>query len=228
MSLRRTIEDGKLRRRARALGVAENVLGALATAFLSAAAVSGCMTPEKAERDADEAAIGLATAYWREQTGLTNSFDVARPRDVFTLRIALEAVRRGETNAVFPSISGVSPLDPGTNGVTELSLDDALKLGARNNRQYQTMKETVYRRALALDTSRHEFETTFSGMVLGALSGNPELVKELARAGGDSALARRKFEQGAVVAGNMAIDVAKMIRDDWPGIHQLLSAAVIN
>ena len=138
----------------------------LAAFAMLAALVAGCLSPERAAREADESAVELASACWRSQTGLTNSFDIARPRDVFTLRVALEAVRRGETNAVFPSISGVSSLEPGTNGVTELSLDDALKLGARNNRQYQTLKETVYRRALALDTARHEFETSFSGMVL--------------------------------------------------------------
>ena len=197
--------------------IREKTLRTLATALLAAAlyALAGCLTPERAEREADEAAVELATACWQTQTGLTNAFDITRPRDVFTLRVALEAVRRGETNAVFPSIAGVSPLEPGTNGLTMLSLDDALKLGARNNRDYQTKKELVYRRALSLDTARHEFETSFSGMVLGALSGNPEIVKETASAGGDPSLVRRKFEQGAVVAGNMAIDVARMIRDDW-------------
>ena len=60
------------------------------------------MTPEKAEREADETAIALATEMWRRQTGCTNAFDIARPADVLTLRIALEAVRQGMTNTVFP------------------------------------------------------------------------------------------------------------------------------
>ncbi len=174
-------------------------------------AVAGCLTPEKAERDADEAAVALATAYWRDQTGATNDFTVARPLDALTLRIALEAVRQGVTNAVFPRIDGVAPLQP-SNGATCLSLDDSLRIGARNNRKYQTLKEAVYQRALALDTERHVFETTFSGFLLGALSGSPELTKDYAQAGGG---AGRKFEQGATLAGNMAIDVTKMIRDDW-------------
>ena len=173
--------------------------------------ILGCMTPEKAEREADEAAVALATAYWREQTGSTNAFDVTRPLDVLTLRIALEAVRQGVTNAVFPRIDGVARLEP-SNGVTRLSLDDALRIGARNNRKYQTLKEDVYQRALALDTERYAFETTFSGFLLGALSGDPEITKDYAQGG---AGANRKFEQGATLAGNMAIDVTKMIRDDW-------------
>ena len=84
-------------------------------ASLSAAAclcawLAGCMTPEKAEREADETAVALATEMWRRQTGCTNAFDIARPADVLTLRIALEAVRQGVTNAVFPRIEGVDPL----------------------------------------------------------------------------------------------------------------------
>lgn len=172
---------------------------------------SGCLTPEKAEREADETAIALATACWREQSGATNEFNVARPLDVLTLRIALEAVRQGVTNAVFPRIDGVAPLEP-SNGVTYLSLEDALRIGARNNRKYQTLKETVYQHALTLDTESYAFDTTFSGFLLGTLTGKPELTKDYAQAGSG---AKRKFEQGTTLAGNMAIDVTKMIRDDW-------------
>ena len=175
------------------------------------ACLAGCLTPEKAETEADEAAVALATAYWHEQTGTTNEFNVTRPLDVLTLRIALEAVRQGVTNAVFPRIDGIAPLDP-SNGVTYLSLDDALRLGARNNRKYQTLKETVYQRALTLDTERHTFDTTFSSFLLGTLTGKPEITKDYAQVGGG---AKRKFEQGTTLAGNMAIDVTKMIRDDW-------------
>lgn len=173
--------------------------------------IAGCMTPEKAVREADETAIAAATEVWRSQTGLTNSFDITRPADVLTLRIALEAVRQGVTNTVFPRIEGVSSLIP-SNGVTYLTLEDALRLGARNNRKYQTLKETVYQRALSLDNERYAFDNTFSGFLLGALTGSPEIDKDYGQGG---ASASRKFENGAMLAGNMAFDVTKMIRDDW-------------
>ena len=169
------------------------------------------MTPEKAERDADEAAVALATEMWRRQTGCTNAFDITRPADVLTLRIALEAVRQGVTNTVFPQIEGADPLRL-TNGVVRLSLADALRIGARNNRRYQTLKETVYQRAIALDTAQYAFDTTFTGFLLGTLTGSPEINRDYAQGG---AGAGRKFENGASLAGNMALDVTKMIRDDW-------------
>ena len=184
------------------------------TGFLSVSVFvyfSGCMTPSRAQREASETAVARATAYWQSQTGSTNTFDITRPADVLTLRIALEAVRQGVTNTFFPRIEGVASLQP-SNGVTYLSLKDALRLGARNNRKYQTLKETVYQRALTLDSEDYTFDTKFSGFLLGALTGNPEFTKDYGQAGGG---ASRKFEQGATLAGNMALDVTKMIRDDW-------------
>ena len=154
-----------------------------AVACALACAMAGCLTPEKAERDAEETARELATAYWKAQTGLTNDFVITRPADALTLKIALEAVRQGITNAVFPKIEGVDPLAPDTNGLVRLSLSDALALGARNNRQYQTLKETVYVKALALDSERYAFDTKFTGFLLGALAGEPEIYKNTASTG---------------------------------------------
>ena len=182
------------------------------TAALALVVILGCMTPEKAVRDADETAIALATVAWQKQTGLTNSFDIARPADVLTMRIALAALHQGVTNTVFPRIAGVSPLVATTNGVLCLTLTDALRLGARNNRRYQALKESVYQNALTLDSQRYVYDNTFSGFILGTLTGSPEINKDAAQTGAGFT---RKFENGASIAGNMALDVAKMIREDW-------------
>ena len=187
----------------------------MAAAFLAAgllAGLGGCLSPEKAERDADETAVALASSFWRERMGGTNDFDIARPADAFALKVALEAVRRGGTNAVFPHVESAPALSLDTNGVLRLSLNDALAVGARNNRRYQTLKESVYSRALALDDQLYAFDSTFTGFILGALAGKPEATKSSAEAG---AGASRKFEQGTTIVGNMAVDVAKMIREDW-------------
>ena len=153
--------------------------------------LTGCMTPEKAEKGADRTADMLAIAAWEKAMGVTNVFGIAYEGDP------------------------IAPLVPDTDGIVRLSLDDALRVGAKNNRQFRRHKETVFVRALSLDTEEYAFSTTFSGMILGSLSGDPEIVKESVSVGGDSSLARRKFEQGAVMTGNAAVDIAKMIRDDW-------------
>ena len=165
--------------------------GVLFCAGLLAVFGCGCLSPERAEREADRTAEELTIAAWEKAMGVTNIFGIAYGGDP------------------------IAPLVPDTNGIVRLSLDDALRIGAKNNRRFRTLKESVFVRALALDTEEYAFSTTFSGMILGALSGDPEIVKESVKAGGDQTLARRKFEQGAVMAGNAAIDIARMIRDDW-------------
>lgn len=153
--------------------------------------ICGCMTPDKAEKGADETAKKLSLAAWEKATGTTNEINIAYGGDP------------------------IAPLVPGTNGIVKLSLNDALRVGAKNNRRFRTLKESVFTHALALDSEEYAFSTTFHGMILGALSGNPEITHETASAGGDPALVRRKFEQGAVLTGNAAVDIARMIRDDW-------------
>ena len=154
-------------------------------------ALAGCLTPERAEVEADRTADELTIAAWEKAMGVTNIFGIAYGGDP------------------------IAPLTPDTNGIVRLSLDDALRIGSKNNRRFRTLKESVFVRALALDSEEYAFSTTFSGMILGALSGNPEIVKESAKAGGDPSLAKKRFEQGAVMTGNAAIDIARMIRDDW-------------
>lgn len=169
-----------------------------------------CMTPEKAVRQTDEAARRLAQAYWQAQTGLTNTFDVSRPADALTLRLALIASANAETNIALPRIPAVSPVM--TNDEWMISLPDALAVAARNDRHYQTLKETVFNAALDMDYQQFAFETTFSGLLLGALSGSPDNPKATASA---EPGASRMFENGSVIAGNLALDVAKLLQNDW-------------
>jgi hypothetical protein len=59
-------------------------------------ALVGCMTPSRADRETEEVARRLATAYWQVQTGRTNELNLSRPSEVLTLRIALQAIARGD------------------------------------------------------------------------------------------------------------------------------------
>lgn len=187
----------------------------IAAAVVMGTVFASCMTERRAIEGADEKAIQLATERWRAETGVTNAFDFASPRDMLSLAIALEEVRRGSTNVVFEPIGTADPLAVDTNGLVRISLDDALRIGAKNNREFRTLKDSVYTAALSVDSEDWAFSTSFAGMLAGALSGDPEFKRADYSAGGDSKLVRRKFEQGAVVAGNFAIDIAQMLREDW-------------
>ena len=171
----------------------------------------GCMTPEKAYHESNDTGIRLATEYWQRQTGTTNAFDVHRPADALTMRVALLAVVRGEQGVVFPELPHADPFTV-SNGVLTLSLADAMCVAARNDHSYQNLKEAVFTAALDLDLQQYQFDTTFSGMLLGLLSGDPEAEKASGKAAAGVA---RKFENGAEIAASLAVDVVSMLRDDW-------------
>lgn len=173
-----------------------------------------CMTPEKAVRQTDATGTRLATAFWQQQTGSTHTFNVNRPSDALTLRIALLAAARGDQSVVFPPIPHVEPM-VASNGVLMLSLTNAMCLAARNDRQYQKLKETVFTSALDLDYQQYQFENSFSGMLLALLSGDPA-ANEMAES--TEAGFSRKFENGATIASSLALDVVSLLRDDWRSV----------
>lgn len=192
--------------------------GAMARLCLCAAIISSClflpvacMTPEKAVRESEAAGTRLATELWQRQTGSTNVFDVYRPADALTLRIALLASARGEQGVVFPDLKGIS-LGAVSNGTLSVTLKEALCIAARNDRQYQTHKETVFLRALDLDYQQYRFENSFSGLLLGALSGDPSFKRATGQTSGGF---ERQIESGLRVAGALAVDVVSLLRDDW-------------
>ncbi len=169
-----------------------------------------CMTPDKAVRETDATGTRLATAFWQKQTGRTNTFDVCRPADALTLRIALLAAARGEQGVVFPAVPHVAA--DTSNAVFRLSLLDSLRVAARNDRRYQKLKEDIFLRALDLDYQQYGFETSFSGVMLGVLSGGSGADKAT---GGAEAAAERTLPDGKTVTGRLALDVVRLLSDDW-------------
>jgi outer membrane protein TolC len=140
-------------------------------------------------------------------------FNVNRPADALTLRIALLAAARDEQGVVFPVIPNTGSLVV-SNGVLTLSLTDALRVAARNDRQYQKLKEAIFSAALDLDYQQYQFDTSFSGLLLGLLSGNPGSSNDKAT-GTAQAEAGHTFENGAKITGLLALDVVSLLRDDW-------------
>lgn len=170
-----------------------------------------CMTPERAVKESDETGIRLATEFWRRQTGCTNVFDVNRPSDTLTLRVAMLAAARGDQRVVFPAIPHASGLIV-SNGVLHLSLQDTLAIAARNDRKFQTRKETIFKKALDLDLEQYEFDTSFSGMILAAFDGDMEA--KTAKQGGKTGFSK-KTKGGATIAGALAFDLVSLLREDW-------------
>ena len=176
--------------------------------------LAACMTPERAVREADQSGRELATQFWQKQTGTTNVFDVTRPADVLTLRVAMLAVARGDQNVVFPKIPYTRMAAP-SNGVLRISLKDALAIGARNDRNYQKYKEQIFTSALDLDYQQYAFDTTFTGLILGALDG--DMGTKTAKGSGKAGFSK-KFRNGLDISGRLALDLVSLLREDWRSV----------
>jgi len=180
--------------------------------FLLAAV--GCMTPDKAVRETEGVWSNQVAAARGSVTGTTNAYTFASPVELLRLRLCLLAETQGlhEVAAQLRGLRAVTGEVVVSNGVVRLSLADALRLAAKNDRKYQDHKQAIYEAALAFDTRQHEFETSFNGFLLGAVRGDPEAEQLTGQVG---AGASRRFSNGATLTANLALNVAQLISGDY-------------
>lgn len=201
-------------------------------------ALCGCLSPERALRDARETGSSIAGEYMGKVTGRTNEFTIARPADRLRNRLlaeqGLDPALAAELNVETGSVDRAPLPDP-----LVLSLADALRAGAANSEEFQKEKETVFDAALALDLQRHAFENTFAGVLGGGWSstdrgggkstgavdsgaeveggGGVEMTtgnggsKSSQATGRTSASVSRKLSNGMTAAASLGIDVLKLL-----------------
>ena len=141
----------------------------------------GCKSPVEHRNNADNVAAEIITAKQKEALGQTEPFSIERPSDILRRRLLeqqnlalsseaslgtdqLKSVEHWpDPDYLQAKSSGSSedlPIEP--NKPVKLSLIQALQVGARNSLEYQSRKENVFRTALALDLTRHNFENIFN------------------------------------------------------------------
>ena len=151
----------------------------------------GCRSPVEHRSDADKVAAEIITAKQKEALGETEPFSIERPSDILRRRLleeqnlALSSEASLGTDQLKPvehwpdpdylqakssGSSGDLPIEP--NKPVKLSLVEALQVGARNSLEYQSRKENVFRAALALDLTRHNFENIVNAGADSELSTN--------------------------------------------------------
>ena len=139
-----------------------------------------------------------------------------------------------------PAAKRVEPLTPPGTGIAlgpptpaedapppvVLSLVDALQVGARNNRQYQTQKEQVYLTALALDLERDQFEFRFAGTL------DADLIQDQGTDPDRTGLLvtpavgiDKAFKTGAVLSTRIGVDIANLLSGDRDNSIGLLADA---
>jgi len=211
--------------------------------LLLIAALGSCKSATKHREEADRDAAAIIAQKQQQAFGKTSPFSIERPADILRRRL----IEAQKLLVVGPESLGTDQLEPiehwpepeyprkaapdGAPALPDapyhLGLLDALKVGARNNRDYQTRKEAVFVAALDLDLQRNNFRNIYSGSAdaVGIATGG---------SGGDGGVLgadvgiTRMLKTGAILAGRIGVDLVKLLSsgDSSFGLFTDLSIAI--
>ena len=208
-------------------------------------ALTGC-EPAAYRHEADRAAYGIVAEAQKRTLGRTEPFTVERPADALRRRLMLEqrlpsagpaSLGTDRLASVahwpekdYPSRPAASPPRPPWQDKRPLALSlvDALRVAARNSRDYQTQKEAVFRTALALDLEASQFTDTFfmdAGSDYVADHSGADTTRGLANTGTTSW--QRQLKNGALLTAGFAVDLVKLLTLDRSSSLGLFADATI-
>ncbi len=175
-------------------------------ALVSIALVYGCQRPEDYIKQADDAAYAIIAA-GQHRCGVDDEgFSISQARQ----RLREKLLR----DQHLPTVADAA-VRPDDGSGHQLSLLEALQVGAYNSREYQSQKEKVFRAALALDLEREEFRTTFNGLLSGLWSSDKRSgARESGVVGSAAGGIQRSFESGAAFAASVGLDMVRLLTGD--------------
>jgi len=193
---------------------------------------AGCKTPHEYRVEADKAAYDIIKE-GQKAAGREEPFSIERPSDVLRRRL-LKQQDLAVTNKASFGADELDPIEfwpergePNTSGsfdvgiavtdgnVVQLSLMDALEVGAQNSFEYQSQKEDVFRAAIDLDKVRHDFANQFASELsaLGNLDESSGSTVKSAQYDGTVGWGRQ-LENGMQLSANFAAGLAQMLTAD--------------
>jgi len=194
-----------------------------------AAGLFGCKSYTDYRHQADEVAAKIIEQKQQDALGRSEKFSIERPSDILRRRLLIEQnlpysgpASLGTDKlkpiphwpekdypgpeAAFDALDLLEPDKP-----LRLSLVDALQVGARNNFEYQSLKEEIFRAALDLDLERNEFRTIFAGQVESLLKADKTGDKTVSGAENSGSLdIGKKLESGVSLTTALAVDLANL------------------
>lgn len=274
-------------------------LGLAASATLCCVVAAGCVSPQRAVRDANATAYGIIEEKQQAALGRTEEFTLESPEDELRRRLMLDQQLPGAGPASFgkaflppvpeqpegvsagiplpesavmvgatqPTVEGVRTptlatdlflVDIGRNPesgavesgvdpnpalvlgppvleraplVLEITLADALVIGARNSRGYQSQKESVFLSALELDLERDRFEFRFGGFIDAGIQsdlGGDEADDVTGLVVSPGLNATKLFKNGMSMTTRIGIDLARLLSGDKSSAFGTFADATIN
>lgn len=220
----------KMKRVMKARGRSYLLLSFLACLFFPQ---TGCQTPAGYRHEADKVVQDIIEKKQEQAFGKTEAFKIERPSDLLRRRLLLEQDLpfAGEASlgidklkkidhwpekeypAAAPASDRVVSLEPGSP--LQLSLMQALQVGARNSFEYQSFKEDIFREALNLDLERNQFrniyETQMNGLIQTDLGGTDTVT---GTEGSGSLNWSRTLKSGAQLSAALTMDLVKLLTQD--------------
>jgi outer membrane protein TolC len=131
---------------------------------------------------------------------------------------------------VFPVEATATTASNRAPAIITLTPETALQVAARNSREFQEAKETLFRAALDLDLEQAAFRSTFAAMFNGTYEQADTSGSETVRSAQASASpgATRRFRNGVEMSGSIAVDLAKLLTQESASSLGLMADAGIS
>lgn len=192
--------------------------------------LAGCRSTHDYREDADRRAAAIINTTQKRALGRTEPVRIETPADTLRRRLLLDhhLPHKGAASLGLRDLpdtrawDGSKHLDaagestePSRPGRLTVGLLTALQISARNNRDYQDAKESVYQAALDLDLESDAFRHTFTGLMSGevAYDGSGDDATTAGLASGGLGFTRT-FRNGLELSGRIVVDLVKLLTQD--------------
>lgn len=196
--------------------------------------ICGCRSPQEYRHDADQVAQEIIRQQQQQVLGQADGIDIQTPADTLRRRLLVDQ-KLPYSDEASKSSRDIQPIEQfpdgdylketpasqpalastGAGQEVRLKLVDALKVGARSSREYQTQKEQVFQAALSLDLERHRFDFTLTGTLssqVGTDLSGEENVDGVTNSAGVGV--SRKLANGMLFSTALTFDLAKLLTQD--------------
>ena len=207
---------------------------------MALALLSGCKSPLQHREKADKVAYDIIGEKQLEALGHIEGFTIVRYSNLLRYRLLeeqnllysdkaslgasnLDLIEHWpDPNYLMPrlgpdlALDAADSLDPlnllEPHGPLPLSLVGALQVGARNNFEYQTIKENVFEAALDLDLARHFFRTQYAEVIKSRLDNDNsgDRAETSVTQSSDTTLSR-SFKNGLDFSANLGLDIVNLL-----------------
>lgn len=188
--------------------------------------LAGCQNPGAHRIDVDHRALGIISAKQEQLLGRKETFTVERPSDTLRRRLIEQLSLPGTGPSSLGSDlllpvdhwpeqgfpGGISSRDlPILELPLQLTLFQALEVGARNSPDFQAKKESVFQAALVLYLEQESFRNSFLGQIKSLVSsdGSGDSSRAGSLTGGELNLTRQ-FQNGMKLTTVLAVDLATL------------------